>query len=493
MGDLAASIGDSEVSLLHYRQALRIRRAIGDRGGQAATLGRMADMFAVRGQHAKALQQYTQALSLLRSLEDRRGEAWILSGLGTAYWQSGKLSEALDRLESTLPIFRSLGDRAGEAVALRRLASVHTDLTSPLRAMTLLRESHQLSEQLGDPDGQAESLYQMARVHAQSGDLRRACEVAEAAVLLTERQRSRVGSASKRVLYLAAVRNYYDLLIDLLMQRHRTAPSEGHGTAAFLVSERARARSLLETLTESGHEIRRGVDPALLERRQSLQKRLEAQTEFLLLGNAYSLTPQEAQAAGRELQRLTTEFERVEAAIRTSNAAYAALTQPPAPDLAAIQREILDENSLLLEYALGAERSYLWALTRSSLASFELPGRSEIESRVRQFYSLLAAANASRKGEAETQRAARLKSAKRQIRESAGALGRVLLGPVAGQLGGGRLLIVAEGGLQYLPFAALAEPRELEKATARTFGAASGAASRNRELALGFVPNGVAS
>lgn len=46
-----------------------------------------------------------------------------------------------------------------------------------------------------------------------------------------------------------------------------------------------------------------------------------------------------------------------------------------------------------------------------------------------------------------------------KLREAGAALGRMLLSPVAEQLDGRRLVVVADGALQYVPFSALPSPR----------------------------------
>jgi len=47
----------------------------------------------------------------------------------------------------------------------------------------------------------------------------------------------------------------------------------------------------------------------------------------------------------------------------------------------------------LLEYSLGEERSYLWAVTKNSFSSYELPSRAVIEAAARRCYELLTARN----------------------------------------------------------------------------------------------------
>src|SRR5262249_6090835 len=113
--------------------------------------------------------------------------------------------------------------------------------------------------------------------------------------------------------------------------------------------------------------------------------------------------------------------------------------------------------TLLLEYALGQDRSFLWAVTPNSVASYQLPPRAEIEVAARRVYDLLTARQP-RAGETEAQHQARLKQANADYWPQASALSQMLLGPVAAELGRKRLLIVATGALEYLPFAVLPSP-----------------------------------
>jgi CHAT domain-containing protein len=237
------------------------------------------------------------------------------------------------------------------------------------------------------------------------------------------------------------VRGYYEFYTDLLMRLHTREPSAGHNAAAIQSSERARARSLLDTLTEARRDIHQGADPQLLERARRMQQQLNAKSERLtrLLGGKHS--DEEAATAEKDVRALLTEYEQVQTQIRLSSPRYAALTQPAPLSLREIQEQVLDDDTLLLEYALGDERSYLWAVTRDSITSFELLARRQIETAAQQFYRLI--------------RASHRTGAKAQTDIAALGLSKMLLGPVAGQLRKNRLVIVADGALQYVPFGVL--------------------------------------
>jgi CHAT domain-containing protein len=126
--------------------------------------------------------------------------------------------------------------------------------------------------------------------------------------------------------------------------------------------------------------------------------------------------------------------------------------------ISAIQQQVLDADTLLLEYSLGTERSYLWAVSSSSVKGFVLPGRAGIERMAARFYQLLTARAQRVRFETPEEKQARLVSTDAELPGAAAELSRVLLAPVADQLGAKRLLIVGDGALHLLPFAALPAP-----------------------------------
>jgi CHAT domain-containing protein len=156
-----------------------------------------------------------------------------------------------------------------------------------------------------------------------------------------------------------------------------------------------------------------------------------------------------------ELKDLVARRETVSAEIRYANPAYAALTQVGPLSLSEIQQKIVDDRTLLLEYHLGEQRSYLWAVTPGSIQSFELPQRAAIEAAARRVYELLTTRNQRVKFETAEERRARVVHADASYTQAAEALSRMVLGPLQNQLGDKRLLIVSDGALQYVPFAAL--------------------------------------
>jgi CHAT domain-containing protein len=150
----------------------------------------------------------------------------------------------------------------------------------------------------------------------------------------------------------------------------------------------------------------------------------------------------------------------LQAEIRRQSPRYAAVTQPQPLTAREIQA-LLGDDTVLLEFALGEDRSWLWAVTADTLTSVELPPRRRIETAARSLYAALTARQ-KRQTESRADYTARVTAADARLDAESRAMSRLLFEGIAARLRnqwrGKRLAIVAAGALEYLPFAALPEP-----------------------------------
>jgi CHAT domain-containing protein/tetratricopeptide (TPR) repeat protein len=435
-------------SIEKYHAALELYRKATDRNGEAKTLNIIGEVHGLLGEMWKAVEKFDEALPIWRRVGDRRSEAYTLTNIGGVYRSLGEMQKALEKYNEALLIGREVGDRNGEAITLNNIGLVYDSLGEIQKALEKFNEALPLWRYVGDRNGEATTLLGIARVEQKRGNLTQARQTVEQAVGLIESLRTNIVSQELRASYLASRHEFFESYIDVLMQMHKQNPAEAFDAVALAVSERARARSLLELLTEARADIRQGVDSSLLDRERSLQQRLNARAaaQSSLLNRKH--TPEQADAAAKEIAAITAEYEEVQAQIRARSPRYAALTQPQPLGLTEIQQQALDEDTLLLEYALGEKRSYLWLVSQRSIDSYELPPRAEIEAATRRVYELL------------TARPKRWAPPDPQFIAQARTLSRMLLGPVGTRLGGKRLVVVAPGALSYLPFAALPAPED---------------------------------
>ncbi len=439
-----------------FNKSLPLSRATGDKETEAITLNNIGRIYDALGEKQKALEFYNQSLPLKRATGDKQGEAITLNNMGAVYDDLGQKQKALELYTQSLPLSRASGDKAQEAVTLNNIGQVYNVLRDKQKALDYYNQSLPLSRATGDKEQEALTLYNLAYLESTQGDLNVALTQMEAAINIIEDLRTKIDSQQLRTSYFATVQDYYQFYIDLLMQLHKTNPNQEYDAQALHASERFRARGLLELLTEANANIRQGADSKLLEQENTLQQKLDAiEKRRIELLNEPDTNAQ-LQALEQERTTLQQEYQQLQEQIRRTSPRYASLKYPQPLTLSEIQQQVLDMDTLLLEYSLGEERSYLWAVTKTSLSSYELPKGADIEALAQSFYE-----------QTGNQKAPEQRGIGAVPREDSSEvstkLSQILLSPVAGQLAGKRLLIVSDGALQYLPFAALPVPDSLGK------------------------------
>lgn len=283
-------------------------------------------------------------------------------------------------------------------------------------------------------------------------------------------------SDEARTTFLGTTKDVYDETSGNLAEMALLAAPAGgalegqaltYAAEAFKVLEQGRARSLLDMLGESGTDITEGVPADLLKRKQD---NLDRQQEIAQqLSGVTAVEGEEKPSTDKleaELETLTTDYDAIENQIRAASPKYAALTAPQPLSLAEVQQRVLDDKTALLEYSLGSERSYLWAVTPTSAALYKLPARSEVDEQAHALRAALIPPRAQRRligiDVAEAQRGiglstdpAILTGVAAQFATASNTLYKTAVEPAAKIVGDKRLLIVADGGLNYIPFESL--------------------------------------
>ncbi|MBA3322750.1 MAG: CHAT domain-containing protein [Pyrinomonadaceae bacterium] len=249
-------------------------------------------------------------------------------------------------------------------------------------------------------------------------------------------------------------------------------PALAYAAEAFRIVEQGRARSLLDLLSESRAEITEGVPAELLKRKQG---NLEQQQEIAQQLSGVSLTgetPQESlDKLEEKLETLAAEYDSIENQIRAASPRYAALTALQPLTVEAVQQQVLDDQTVLLEYSLGNENSYLWAVTNKGLSLLKLPARQAIVEQAAALRdqivpqslrrSIVELASSPVRGLSD-ERGLGVSSNAAAGGANAGAfvaashaLHQTVLAPAGALVKDKRLLIVADGALNYIPFEAL--------------------------------------
>ena len=468
------ALGDKAKALDHYKQALELFRAANDRNGESSTLINIGASYLSNFNDPKtALEYYNRALEIRRALGQSIGQATVLDNIGHLYNSTNEPRKAIDYHRQALEIHRATGHRIGEAVSLNNLGAAYFDLREQKSALDYFNQALAIYRAIGSRGMQAGSLFGLARVERERGNLDAALLRMEESLTLIESLRGTVASQEMRASYLAQKQDYYEFYTDLLVRLHRHDPTKGHDLAALESSERARARSLVELLVEARIDVDRGVPAALKQRERATHGRIAWIQKHLI--EAYSeAAPDKTRIATleKELERLDAERQQLDMEIRQKHPQYADLKYPVPAGLKTIQ-PLLDDQTVLLEYALGKDNSFLFAVTRDQFIVAPIPAAAQIADRVTTLRQFI------------TSRPQRSMFGK-QIEHSR-QLYRELIEPAGKLLSGKRkLIIVPSGILHYLPFEVLLSSGE---ASNLADGAAGSWPYLLKDYAISYVPS----
>ncbi|MFN7930002.1 MAG: tetratricopeptide repeat protein [Blastocatellia bacterium] len=452
------SLGETELARNYLQQAaanyeldsLTERERNRGRAGIQARLGHLQSL---AGNWESAITYYEQAVALMKRYEGSTFYGRYYARLGEAYAAVGKSQLAEDTLKEGVRIWQGVNDPYMQAGALTSLGKFYLQQKDFEAAARCLQQALAFQQSLQDRRGQAETLYQLSQMERARQAIPQAANYIAQAVGLIEDVRVGLTDTELRTSFLATVQDYYALQLDLLMHLHQQAPQAGYELAAWQVSERAKARGLLDVLYESRTDIRNGVAPNLLAHEQELRQTINEKSGWLTQLLRQRESAQQTETVRNELKLLRAEYEQALARIRAASPRYAALTHPQPVSLADLQHA-LDADSVLLEFALGDQQSYLWVISPQAVQSYALPARAQIEATARRAYDALTAHMRRRANETLWQQEARLAQADRAYAQEAATLSQLLFSKLPAPLKARRLL-VADGALHYLPFAAL--------------------------------------
>ncbi len=443
-GVIYSYLGSMQQAEESHQAALGLRKKFDDSAGIAESLNNLGQLRLAQSAFDPARTFYGQALDLARANHHKRGEAYALQGLGEAFGNADS-GRAEDLITQSIGLFHELGDRAGEAWSWQVLGKVHLAERKLEQAQSDFDRALLLERETGDRIAESVSLVGLAEVCRMREDRRAALSYADQAIAVIETARSSLLATNLRSAFLSSKREAFALRIRLLFESGDRHNSRGE---AFATSEEAHARGLLDALTSNRSDLRNVLEPRLRAREDRLDSELNSQAERLARASS-------AQALTR-FDLLLEQRQELDGRIREANPHYANLALPLAPGVADVQKYGLDADTVLLEYFTGPERSFVWAVTSTSLRQVKLPGVEKLDGPIRKLYAALTERNRRVARETAGATEQRQQLADVAVNREAGILGEILIGPVAEWIGRKRIVIVPDGPLSLIPFPLLA-------------------------------------
>ncbi|MDD1438251.1 tetratricopeptide repeat protein, partial [Dolichospermum sp. ST_sed10] len=258
------------------QQALQLWRQQQIPFGQLVSLLGTVRTYESLKNYPKALDTAKEALSLSSELNNNFVKANTLISMGSVYQGKKDYQNALLFFKQAVSIAKQMENKQTEAKALRYIAKTFHQEQKYQEAISTFNQEIELRQALNDRVGEAEVMFEIATNQKAVGKQDAALKQIQNTIEIIENLRTKIVSPELRTSYFATKQDVYEFKIDLLMQLHKQNPSKGYDAQALETSDRARARSLVELLTEANANIREGIKPELLERERNLQQKLDA-------------------------------------------------------------------------------------------------------------------------------------------------------------------------------------------------------------------------
>lgn len=451
-GQVYEILNDYKTALSNYENALQIFHDTGAFDFEPGTIFKIAQMHRLLNRLDQALSFYERCLKLSRSAGQQRTEAIALTDIAIVYAAQGRSKEALQQYNALLKFYERTHNRLGQSVALNELGTFLLQNGKKEEAAKTFQRALPLSEEAADTRTITRTFCNLARAERSLGRIDEALSLINRSLKKIEDLRTDVSSPDLRASYFSGVRENYELGIDILAELDRARPGNGYAAEALLMSEKSRARALVDLIRESGADLRRDAPKELIDREIELEGLIRSQAQYQM--QLKGKDPAEIAELEKQIVEFKSQYQQIQAQIREQDPRALSLPRFQPLSLHDIQKE-LHADDVLLEFSLGDEQSHLWVVTHDSFQYFQLPDRKTIEALSTEVYKLVTTRQ-QLDGQSDIQ--SQIDESDRLFLQKAPQLSQMLFGQIATQLGSKRLLLVTEGKMQFVPFSALPVP-----------------------------------
>jgi CHAT domain-containing protein len=440
IGMVYSAAGDRPLASNFLRQARDISAREGEGRDLVSVLRALAMIEAQDGHHEEAIRFDREALAHATGPIVR---AHLLTQIADSESLLGRNQSAADdlALASKIP-------RADDAVsrALVQLESGLLDYRAGrlAGARAQLRAALATDRAFGLDAAAFDANVALAHVDTAAGEPDQALRDLDAGLKLSDVLRVQVSDPELRATSMQPLRPAFDLKVDLLAATYQRAVNannrkgaERAARAALGVTERSRARAMQDiAVADYSHGDEARVD-LLLNQKSRLLRDLAAHEDRLEAGGARSVTDPRVAAIRTDVAQLREQLAVLDSQLAILGRSGAAPSHRRATVLAVPPADVA-----ILSYWLGPSKAYAWLQTRSQMRLIDLGSTDALRRATDAAHSAYSDPN----------------GASMQERLHAGtSLSRLVLQPVLSQLppGVSRLIVIPDGPLHYVSFAAL--------------------------------------
>lgn len=198
-GDAYKTLGDRAEAIELYKEALDLRRHLGDTRSEAILLQNIATVFHYISYFQEALEYYQQALLIFEQCGDLPDQASVLSNLGQLHSDLDMTEDALEYLHQALSIRQQINDQEGQAASLVTMAGVHINMSNPHEAIAYLYQALAIAQHIGNRGIEAKVFHNLSTAYFHLKDISKAIDCSNKALIIYQETKARPDEA--RILF----------------------------------------------------------------------------------------------------------------------------------------------------------------------------------------------------------------------------------------------------------------------------------------------------
>jgi CHAT domain-containing protein/Flp pilus assembly protein TadD len=462
--------GEPLKALRNFEVALAIAVRIDDKRLKASVNTNMADAYFTVNSPEYAINLLTETAAIFREIEEPVHETEALISLADAYGATNRFQKALDIMRKALESRRLAEDPARQGYILREIGYIYNLMGDHDQAQTYFLQALSQLEAAQDTSGQIELYTAMAANSVSHQDYRKAEELFIKGLALAHSNGLRqneslilagLGSLHAKQGNLAQAESFYDRQIVVSESLLRTARIEelktqasnvsasllapviffkfqiGKWSEAFELAERARARTFLDQLNNAHIDIRKGSDPQLAEQEQMIRFDISVLEEKLRKEFKSNPSSDTYKLLSANLKQEKEDYAALLIRLKASNPDYAELQSYSPVSVSQIQ-QLLDPQTTMISYFVTSDRTLAFVLRSNSLQAVELPVKqADLRTAINWFREF----------------PSRWDTKPKSLEQ----LNNWLLAPVQAYIKTNKVVIIPNGILHYVPFAALTD------------------------------------
>ena len=452
LGSAYQCLSDFHKAIEYHERSLQIAEEVEDKVGEGGAYGNLGIAYKVLGDYHKAIEYQKLHLRIAKEVGDRAGEGRSYGNLGIAYQKLGNFRKAIEYYESELQIVKEVGDKAGEGATYGSLGNAYHSLCDFHKAVEYHERDLQIAKEVGDKAGEGRPYGNLGNAYYSLGDFPKAIKYQKLQLQIAKE----VGDKAAEGMAYGNLGSAYFMLNDRFKDQESFSNALDYFISSLSKFNEIRAHlrfkdkwkisyrdtydnvyNNLWCLHLSQGEFNNALRVAEDGRAQALKDLME---ENYGCHEEYSWSHSSGKSTGSSFRFIpsTTVF----IALNKQEIIFWVIRKDE--ELVLRRREVGDASEEDL-------RTFLSTLHRTALDEIDVPASVKIENR---------SLDQSREVECMTERAPFNVSRPVSSKESLKRLFDLIIAPIADLVHGNDLILVPEGPLCLVPYAALMTPKQ---------------------------------